>query len=75
MKSVAYVTTAFPTTAFFVESDVHRLLARGVRVEVFALRSPRGRSWQPEHEPLLRVTRWVGSPFDPRTRPAMRQLN
>jgi glycosyltransferase involved in cell wall biosynthesis len=65
MKSVAVITTAFPTAAFFVEADVRRLHERGVRVQVFALRSPRGRSWQPEHESLLPLTRWVGSPFHP----------
>ena len=67
MKSVAYVTTAFPTLAFFVEADVHRLRARGVRVKVFTLRSPRGRKYQPEHESLLELTEWVGSPMDPRS--------
>jgi glycosyltransferase involved in cell wall biosynthesis len=65
MRSVAIVTTAFPTTAYFVEADVRRLHERGVRVRVFALRSPRGRSWQAEHEGLLPLTRWVGSPLDP----------
>ncbi|HET9327233.1 MAG TPA: glycosyltransferase family 4 protein [Candidatus Eisenbacteria bacterium] len=65
MRSVAVVTTAFPTAAFFVEADVKRLHERGVRVQVFALRSPRGRSWQPEHESLLPLTRWVGSPLHP----------
>ncbi len=65
MRSVAVVTTAFPTAAFFVEADVRRLHERGIRVQVFALRSPRGRNWQPEHESLLPLTRWVGSPFHP----------
>lgn len=65
MRSVAVVTTAFPTLAFFVEADVRRLHERGVRVEVFALRSPQGRTWQPEHEALLPITRWVGSPLHP----------
>ena len=64
MRSVAVVTTAFPTFAYFVEADVRRLHERGVRVRVFALRSPRGRTWQPEHEALLPLTRWVGSPFE-----------
>jgi glycosyltransferase involved in cell wall biosynthesis len=64
-RSVAYVTTAFPTMTYFVESEVHRLRERGVRVRVFALRSPRGRCWQPEHEALLPLTRWVGSPLHP----------
>jgi len=65
MKSVAFVTTAFPTTAMFVEADVRRLHERGVRVQVFALRSPRGREWQDEHDGLLPLTRWVGSPAHP----------
>ncbi|TMQ70803.1 MAG: hypothetical protein E6K80_07375, partial [Candidatus Eisenbacteria bacterium] len=65
MKSVAVITTAFPTAAFFVEADVRRLHERGVRVQVFALRDARGRSWQLEHESLLPLTRWVGSPFQP----------
>ena len=66
MRSVAYVTTAFPTTAMFVEADVRRLHERGVRVQVFALRSPRGREWQDEHDGLVPLTRWVGSPRIPR---------
>jgi len=65
VRSVAVVTTAFPTAAFFVEADVKRLHERGVRVQVFALRSPRGRTWQPEHDALLPLTRWVGSPLHP----------
>jgi colanic acid/amylovoran biosynthesis glycosyltransferase len=65
VRSVAVVTTAFPTAAFFVEADVKRLHERGVKVRVFALRSPRGRSWQPDHASLLPLTRWVGSPFHP----------
>jgi glycosyltransferase involved in cell wall biosynthesis len=65
MKSLAVVTTAFPTEASFVEADVRRLHERGVRVRVFALRSPRGRRWQPDHDALLPLTRWVGSPFHP----------
>jgi len=67
VRSVAYVTTAFPTLAFFVEADVHRLVAHGVRVRVFTLRSPRGRKYQPEHESLLGITEWLGSPLDPRS--------
>jgi glycosyltransferase involved in cell wall biosynthesis len=65
MKSVAVVTTAFPTAAFFVEADVRRLHERGVRVRVFALRDLRGRTWQKEHDTLLPLARWVGSPFHP----------
>ncbi len=65
-RRLAYVTTAFPTMAFFVEDEVHRLRASGVEVQVFALRSLRGRTFQPEHRPLLAITRRVGSPLDPR---------
>lgn len=65
MRSVAVVTTAFPTLAYFVEANVRRLHERGVRVRVFALRGRRGRRWQPEHEALLPLTRWVGAPFHP----------
>jgi glycosyltransferase involved in cell wall biosynthesis len=65
MRSIAFVTTAFPTTAMFVEADVRRLHERGVRVQVFALRSPRGREWQDDHEGLVPLTRWVGSPAHP----------
>ena len=65
MKSVAYVTTTFPTLAAFVEGDVHRLRARGVRVQVFTLRAVSSQ-YQPEHAGLLEITRAVGSPLDPR---------
>lgn len=64
MKSVAYVTTTFPTLAAFVENEVHRLLARGVRVRVVTL-GKRGRLFQPEHAPLLDVTREIGAPLHP----------
>jgi hypothetical protein len=37
VKSVAFVTKAFPTTASFAENDVHRLVACGVRVRAHAL--------------------------------------
>ena len=63
MKSVAYVATAFPTQAFFLENEVHRLVARGVRVRVFRLRGP-GENLQPEHRSLLAITEGVGSPID-----------
>ena len=63
MKSVAFVTTVFPTIASFIEDDVHRLVARGVRVRVFALRGV-GRQYQPRHEPLVALTESVGSPLD-----------
>ena len=65
MKSVAYVTTVFPTLASFIEDDVHRLIDRGVRVRVFALRGV-GRQCQPRHAPLAALTEAVGSPLDPR---------
>lgn len=64
MKSIAYVTTTFPTLAAFVEGDVHRLRERGIRVGVFTLR-PVSDEYQPEHAPLLAVTRPIGSPFHP----------
>lgn len=64
MKSVAYVTTTFPTLASFVEGEVHRLRAAGVRVEVFTLRG-RGTRFQPEHAGLLEITHSVGGPLDP----------
>lgn len=62
MKSVVYVTTAFPTQTFFLENEVHRLLARGVRVRVYRLRGP-GENVQPEHRVLEAITTSVGSPF------------
>ena len=65
MRSVAYVTTTFPTLASFTENDVHRLVRRGVRVRVYALRGTPDR-YQPEHAALLPLTRSVGSPLDPR---------
>jgi glycosyltransferase involved in cell wall biosynthesis len=63
VKSVAFVTTVFPTLASFIEDDVHRLVARGVRVRVFALRGV-GRRHQPRHTPLVALTEYVGSPLD-----------
>jgi glycosyltransferase involved in cell wall biosynthesis len=65
MRPIAYVTTAFPTQTFFLENEVHRLLARGVDVRVYRLRG-RGQNVQPEHVPLDRITTSVGSPLDPR---------
>ena len=65
MRSVAYVTTTFPTLAAFVEGEVHRLRARGVRVRVFTLRGVSD-VYQPEHAELVGITRPVGSPLDPR---------
>ena len=64
MRSVAYVTTRFPTMASFIESEVHRLVVAGVRVRVFTLRSP-SHSYQPEHASLLPMTMAVGSPLAP----------
>src|SRR5262245_40567589 len=64
MRSVAYVTTTFPTLAAFIESEVRRLAARGVRVRVFTLRGV-GREFQPEHAALVPLTRAVGSPWSP----------
>jgi glycosyltransferase involved in cell wall biosynthesis len=63
VKSVAFVTTVFPTLASFIEDDVHRLVARGVRVRVYALRGV-GRQYQPRHMPLVGLTESVGSPLD-----------
>ena len=65
MKSLAYVTTTFPTIAAFLENEVHRLVQRGVRVRVFTLRGV-GTRFQPEHEPLVALVRPVGNPLDPR---------
>jgi glycosyltransferase involved in cell wall biosynthesis len=62
--SVAYVTTTFPTFASFLEDEVHRLLARGVRVRVFALRGV-GERFQPRHAPLVGLTTTVGTLPDP----------
>jgi glycosyltransferase involved in cell wall biosynthesis len=64
VKSVAYVTTTFPTLAAFIENEVHRLVQRGVRVRVFTLRGV-SHEYQPEHAALLPLTRAIGSPFDP----------
>ena len=54
----------------FVEVDVHRLTARGVRVRVYALRGV-GRQYQPRHAPLVALTESVGSPWDLRAWAAM----
>ncbi len=62
MKSVLYVTTTFPTLAAFIENEVKRLDARGVRVRVVTLRAV-SREYQPEHAPLLALTSPVGSPL------------
>ncbi len=63
MKSVLYVTTAFPTLTAFIENEVKRIHGRGVRIRVLTLR-PVGTEYQPDHAPLRDLTTWVGSPFD-----------
>ena len=65
MKSIAYVTTTFPTFAAFLENEVARLHARGVKLRVYTLRPTRG-NYQPDHEKLVPLVRYVGSPLDPR---------
>ena len=62
MRSVLYVTTTFPTLAAFVENEVKRLHARGARVGVVTLRGV-GRQYQPEHAPLVALTRPLGTPL------------
>lgn len=64
MRPIAYVTTTFPTFAAFLENEVGRLRARGVDVRVLTLR-PVHPHYQPEHAPLLAITRWIGRPHDP----------
>jgi glycosyltransferase involved in cell wall biosynthesis len=64
VKSVLYVTTTFPTLAAFIENEVLRLRARGVRVRVLTLRAV-GAEYQPEFAALLPLTSPVGSPLDP----------
>jgi glycosyltransferase involved in cell wall biosynthesis len=64
MKSIVYVTTSFPTLAWFLENEVAKLTQRGFRVRVFTLRSV-GTQYQPDHESLVRITRAMGSPFAP----------
>jgi glycosyltransferase involved in cell wall biosynthesis len=64
MKPVVYVTTTFPTFAAFIENEVWRLHRRGVPVRVLTLR-PIHPHHQPEHAPLLGITRCVGHPLDP----------
>jgi colanic acid/amylovoran biosynthesis glycosyltransferase len=65
MKSVAYVTTTFPTLAWFIENEVDRLHKRGVAVHVLALRGV-GDRYQPRFAHLVPLVRSVGSPLDPR---------
>jgi glycosyltransferase involved in cell wall biosynthesis len=64
MKSVAWITTTFPTMATFMEHDVRSLVERGVRVRVLTL-GRRGAEYQPEHAGLLDLVDEVGSPLDP----------
>jgi glycosyltransferase involved in cell wall biosynthesis len=64
MKSVAWVTTTFPTMATFTENDVRGLIERGVRVRVLTL-GRRGTRFQPEHAGLLDRVAEVGSPVAP----------
>lgn len=63
VKSVAIVTTISPTLTSFSENDVRRLVGRGMRVRVFALRGV-GRQYQAHHTPLVDLTESVGSPLD-----------
>ena len=62
MKSVLYVTTTFPTLASFIENEVRRLHARGIRVRVATLR-PISDEYQPEHKALIELAVPVGSPL------------
>lgn len=62
MKRIIYVTTTFPTLAAFIENEVHRLVQRGVDVQVLTLRGVSD-AHQPEHAALLPRTTAVGSPF------------
>lgn len=64
MRSLAFVTTTFPTLAAFLENEVHRLVARGVDVRVYTLRGV-SREHQPEHAALVPRVTPVGSPFAP----------
>lgn len=64
MKSIAYVTTTFPTFAAFLENEVARFHSRGVKLRVYTLR-PTRRNYQPDHERLVPLVRYVGSPLDP----------
>jgi glycosyltransferase involved in cell wall biosynthesis len=61
-SSIAYVTTTFPTFAWFVESEVLRLREQGHRVRVFTLRRV-GEPVHREHVALASLSTAVGSPF------------
>ena len=62
MKSVLYVTATFPTLPAFIENEVKRIDARGVRIRVLTLRSV-SKQYQPEHAHLVTLTESIGSPF------------
>ena len=62
MRSIVYVTTTFPTLAWFLENEVYRLQQRGYRIQVITLRQVSDQ-YQPEHESLVRITRPMGSPL------------
>lgn len=62
MKSVLYVTTTFPTLAAFIENEVKRIDARGVKIRVLTL-LPVGKQYQPEHARLVTLTEAIGSPL------------
>jgi glycosyltransferase involved in cell wall biosynthesis len=64
--AIAYVTTTFPTIAWFLENEVLKLLDRGVDVRVFTLRGV-GKAVHPEHSRLIAISRAIGSPLDPRS--------
>jgi glycosyltransferase involved in cell wall biosynthesis len=64
MTSILYITTTFPTEAWFLENEVRLLERRGFRIQVVTLRPP-STSFQPEHADLLRITRSMGSPWSP----------
>ena len=61
MKSIVYVTTTFPTLAWFLENEVYRLRQRGFRIQVITLRAV-STQYQPEHAELVTITRAMGSP-------------
>ncbi len=62
MKSIVYVTTTFPTLAWFLENEVYRLRQHGFRIQVITLRQVSDQ-YQPEHAELRAITRAMGSPF------------
>jgi colanic acid/amylovoran biosynthesis glycosyltransferase len=60
VNSVLYVTPTFPTLAAFIENEVKRIHARGVRIRVLTLRPP-SEEYQPEHAHLVAITTPIGS--------------